>query len=159
MKGRFWPRNKVELQGKIPINRNKSVEILLDYEEEERLNENDNCIQVNYLRWETFIPLIIQTYVKDKSYSLTDCILRSIAQKVGCSLNWFRTIPSVPTCTNFSKVRETQKYFEEIQGSPFESYVKKLGCRMPCSNQIYKVVDVIETPIVWSTPWLSEVDI
>ena len=60
MKGRFWPRNKVELQGKIPINRNKSVELLLDYEEEERLNENDNCVQVNYLklRVETFFPLI-----------------------------------------------------------------------------------------------------
>ena len=45
MKGRFWPRNKVELQGKIPINRNKSVEILLDYEQEEKLDTN-TCVQV-----------------------------------------------------------------------------------------------------------------
>ena len=98
--------------------------------------------------------------LKEKNYSLTVCIMQSIAEKVGCSLNWFRkTTAKVPTSTNFTHVKQTQKYFEDLQREPFGSYVENLGCQMPCSNSIYKVVDVIETPITWYTPWLSEVNI
>ena len=39
----------------------------------------------------------------------------------------------------------------------FMSY-KMTRPTVPCSNMIYKVVDIVETPITWYTPWVSEVN-
>ena len=48
-KGRFWPKNKMDLQGKVPIGWNKSVEIFLEYEIVEKIKQKDqHCTKVNF---------------------------------------------------------------------------------------------------------------
>ena len=84
--------------------------------------------------------------------------MSSISENVGCSLNWLKNDKSKPSCANISDVKKTQTYFEDVKKHSFEYYDKSLGCHVPCSNIIYKVVDIVETPITWYTPWVSEVN-
>ena len=124
-------------QTKIPILRNTTVElhVKIDWfekvqEENKRCNNNEN-------------------------YSWKDCILNYGMKKVGCSLNIFKNSSIFPPCTTQEDVRNTQKYFLSIKDNSWKDLVST--CLSACTEKQYQVVKVIENPIIWKTPWVSEV--
>ena len=50
-----------------------------------------------------------------------------------------------------------QQELKEIKTASFENLKVGFGCYLPCSKKNVKVVKIDEEPIIWHTPWISEV--
>ena len=93
---------------------------------------------------------------KDSGYSWTDCVLKSGAKTVGCSLNWFRTL-NFPVCTTVTEMRDMQDYFNTIKTSTVQELLRRTGCHLKCSSKQYKIIKTTETQMKWINDWVSEV--
>ena len=109
------------------------MKILLNAEEIVKLDENDDSCE-NDAKW-------------------TKCIMEEGSKFVGCSLNWFKNDSDYPACETVEEMKKMQEFFRSVKVKG----LRNLNCRFPCSSKDYKVQSIVETPITWRTPWLSEV--
>lgn len=132
-KSLFWPRHKLWNQEKVTINLNTSVKILLTAEELVKLDEDDGSC--------------------DDDSKWTKCMMNYGSNLVGCSLNWFKNNSDYPTCKTVDQMKQMQAFFRSVKVQDLDNF----GCKIPCSTIKYGIQKIVETPLTWSTPWVSEV--
>ena len=82
-----------------------------------------------------FYPLVIterkninrpkKPCVEDVEYSFTDCLIESIAAKVGCRYPWDeRPHSKVPVCTTLEKIEEQEVIFYKLATSERKDIIK-----------------------------------
>ena len=82
-----------------------------------------------------------QPCVEDVNYDFTDCIIESVAAKIGCKYPWdTRAHSQVPVCTDVGKITTQEEIFYKIGYSGRKNLINITGCQPPCSYRHYEVV-------------------
>ena len=92
----------------------------------------------------------------DINYDWTKCIFNVGAKFVGCSLNWFRNDSNYQSCTTVKQMKKMQEFFKSMK---LMKSLESFDCLFPCSRKHYKIKEIVQLPITWVTPWVSEVKI
>ena len=78
---------------------------------------------------------------EDEDYRFVDCIMLSVASKVGCQGFW-SDYADFPTCSNLEEITSLMENFQEMMRMEKFNLTKVSGCLDPCTYMEYKVVNM-----------------
>ena len=76
---------------------------------------------------------------EDEDYGFADCIMLSVASKVGCQSFW-SNYPGLPTCSNLEQILSLMEIFQEMTITERYNVTRVSSCRDPCTYMEYKVI-------------------
>ena len=74
-----------------------------------------------------------------EDYRFADCIMHSVASKVGCQSFW-SNYSGLPTCSNLEQIISLMENFQDILARDKYNLTRVSGCRDPCKYMEYKVI-------------------
>ena len=75
---------------------------------------------------------------EDEDYRFADCIMLSVASKVGCQSFW-SNYPGFPTCSTLEQIISLMTNFQDMMMVERHNLTIVSGCRDPCTYMEYKV--------------------